>query len=87
MRNVLVIPSNPTLSSAPRLRFDINPLPLFDILTHPTLDIINILNTNNLITLPPRLQVFHSSEIESHSLPLFIEGCTEVLAELNKLRS
>jgi len=71
---VVTKPSTP----APSLRLDINPLPLLYILTHPTLYIVDILNTDNLITLPPGFQVLHSSEIETHSLPFFVEGCTEV---------
>ena len=80
---VVTKPSNPT----PSLRLDINPLPLLYILAHPTLYIIDILYANDLITLPPRFQILHSSKIESHSLPFFIEGCTEVLTKLDKLRS
>jgi hypothetical protein len=69
------------------LSLDIDPFPFLDILTHLCLDIIDIINTNHLVALPPRLEVFHSSEIESHSLTFFIESCAEMLTKLNKLRA
>lgn len=66
---------------------DIDPFPLLDILTHFRLDIIHIINTDNLVALPPGFQVLHSGEVESHGLTFFIESCAEVLAELNELRA
>lgn len=69
------------------LGLDVDPFPLLEILTHFRLDIIHIINTDNLVALPPGFQVLHSSEIESHSLTFFIESCAEVLAELNELRA
>lgn len=68
-----------------RLCLDLNPLPLLAFCVHLSLDLINILNTDNLVSFPPRFQVFHRCDIVAHCFAFFVEGLAEVSSELDEL--